>query len=129
MKPRSIALKLSIPVLLGLVFLVALLLVIVPNQQQRILTQNLNSELESIAAALVISVQFAIEQEDLGLLGQVNGFMQDNREVSVAGIYLLEESGEQLVAEFPANVGLEQHLRSGSDDYLLVRLPFNAGGM
>lgn len=129
MKPRSIALKLSIPVLLGLVFLVALLLVIVPNQQQRILTQNLNSELESIAAALVISVQFAIEQEDLGLLGQVNGFMQDNREVSVAGIYLLEESGEQLVAEFPANVGLEQHLRSGSDDYLLVRLPFKAGGI
>ena len=129
MKPRSITLKLSIPVLLGVLFLVALLLVIVPNQQQRILTQNLNSELESIAAALVISVQFAIEQEDLGLLGQVNRFMQDNREVSVAGIYLADESGEQLVAEFPPNVGLEQHLRSGVDDYFLVRLPFEAGGI
>ena len=129
MKPRSIALKLSIPVLLGVLFLVALLLVIVPNQQQRILTQNLNSELESIAAALVISIQFAIEQEDLGLLGQVNGFMQDNQEVSVAGVYLLEAGREQLVAEFPPNVGLEQQLNSGSDDYFLVRLPFQAGGL
>ena len=129
MQPRSITSKLSVPVLLGVAFLVALLLVIVPNQQQRILTQNLNSELESIAAALVISVQFAVEQEDLGLLGQVNRFMQDNREVSVAGIYILEQGVEQLIAEFPPNVGLEQHLTAGADDYLLVRLPFSSGDL
>ena len=129
MKSRSITSKLSVPVLLGFAVLIGLLLVIVPSQQQRILTQNLNSELESIAAALVISVQFAIEQENLGLLGQVNAFMQNNQEISVAGIYLFEEDSEQLVAEFPPNIGLGQQLASGRDEYFLVRLPFEAGGL
>lgn len=90
MAPRSIVSKLGVSVTLGAVFTIALLLVVVPIQQRKLLRENLISELESIASALSISVQFAIEQENLGLLAQVNSFMSGNSDVTIAGIYLIE---------------------------------------
>ena len=124
MAPRSIVSKLGVSVTLGAIFTIALLLVVVPIQQRRLLTENLLSELESIASALSISVQFAIEQENLGLLGQVNSFMSGNRDVTIAGIYLTEDGDSTLVAEFPPNVGLDRLTPEQLNDFLLVSLPF-----
>ena len=125
MAPRSIVSKLGVSVTLGAVFTIALLLVVVPIQQRKLLRENLISELESIASALSISVQFAIEQENLGLLAQVNSFMSGNSDVTIAGIYLIEGGEGSLIAEFPPNVGLDNLSTDQLADYLLVSLPFS----
>ena len=123
MKPRPLLLMLAIPLAMAGALVLLLLLIVVPAQQAAVIENAVLEELHDIGGALAISVEFAIKEEELGLLGKLNIFLSDNPTLAMAGVFAGESDNATLIAEFPGGVGIERLLADESERFITRTIP------
>ncbi len=97
----SLVTKVTAPLILATFVSALLLFIVVPNQQRQALETAAEAELQGMAAALAVSVQQAVDYQDLSALENLNQLLTDNRQQLLAAIYLDTGNGSELLAEFP----------------------------
>lgn len=78
-----------------------LLLSFLPLQQEKFVREHVASELEITALALIASIKYSLETEDLSQLAALNSELGENPDVGLAAVYLQVPGGYELLAGFP----------------------------
>lgn len=129
MNRHSIVTKIFFPFALTTFMFAVVLLGIVPDRQAKILTANTENELFSIAKTIALTVNIALEKENLEALAEFNTFLKNDAHISVAGIFLENGDSFELLAAFPSEV--ESDLVAGVDPikFLVARAPFKTSNL
>ena len=80
-----------------------LMLYLLPSRQEAVLEASMRDELGSLAAAYSISVQSALEQQDLSALEDLNEKVSLDVRNPIVAIINASDSGEDIFAVFPAS--------------------------
>jgi signal transduction histidine kinase len=112
-------------VLSGIMFGI-ILLVVVPDRQSKIVGENKENELLSIARTIALTVEIALEQERLEALAELNTLLKDDAHISVAGIFVDKGDFFELMTAFPSE--LDAELAAGVDPikFLVASSPFES---
>ena len=123
MNRHSIVTKIFFPFVLTTIMFAVVLLGVVPDRQAKILTANTENELFSIAKTIALTVNIALEKENLEALAEFNTFLKNDAHISVAGIFVENGDSFELLAAFPSEV--ESELAAGVDPikFLVARAP------
>ena len=129
MNRHSIVTKIFFPFVLTTIMFAIVLLGVVPDRQAKILTANTENELFSIAKTIALTVNIALEKENLEALAEFNAFLKNDAHISVAGIFVENGDSLELLAAFPNEV--EPDLVAGVDPikFLVARAPFKTGDL
>ena len=125
MNRHSITTRIFFPFLITTTLFAIVLIGIVPDRLTKILNENTENELFSIAKTIALSVNIALEEESLEALAEFNAFLKADANISVAGIFVAEGPSFELLAAFPGEA--ESELEAGVDPlkFLVARAPFN----
>ena len=125
MNRHSITIRIFFPFLITTTLFAIVLIGIVPDRLTKILNENTENELFSIAKTIALSVNIALEEESLEALAEFNAFLKADANISVAGIFVAEGPSFELLAAFPGEA--ESELEAGVDPlkFLVARAPFN----
>ena len=85
-----------------------LMLYLLPSRQEAVLEASMRDELGSLAAAYSISVQSALEQQDLSALEDLNEKVSLDVRNPIVAIINASDSGEDIFAVFPASEDINQ---------------------
>ena len=129
MNRHSIVTKIFFPFVLTTIMFAVVLLGVVPDRQAKILTANTENELFSIAKTIALTVNIALEKENLEALAEFNTFLKNDAHISVAGIFVENGDSFELLAAFPSEV--ESELAAGVDPikFLVARAPFKTSNL
>ena len=129
MNRHSIVTKIFFPFVLTTIMFAIVLLGVVPDRQAKILAANTENELFSIAKTIALTVNIALEQENLEALAEFNAFLKNDAHISVAGIFVDKGDSSELLAAFPSEV--ESELVAGVDPikFLVARAPFKTSDL
>ena len=124
MNRHSITTRIFFPFLITTTLFAIVLIGIVPDRLTKILSENTENELFSIAKTIALSVNIALEEESLEALAEFNAFLKADANISVAGIFVAEGPSFELLAAFPGEA--ESELEAGVDPlkFLVARAPF-----
>ena len=124
MNRHSITIRIFFPFLITTTLFAIVLIGIVPDRLTKILNENTENELFSIAKTIALSVNIALEEESLEALAEFNAFLKADANISVAGIFVAEGPSFELLAAFPGEA--ESELEAGVDPlkFLVARAPF-----
>jgi len=125
LKAQPLLITLAVPLVLLGALVVVLLLVVIPGQQAQIIENAVKEELHDIGGALAVSVEFALEKEELGLLSALNGYLSDNPTLAMTGVFMGPPGAEELLAEFPQGVGLSEQLSVNADQFISREIPIS----
>ena len=121
---QSIVYRVAVPMLAGTILAGLLLVVVVPAQQHAALETSVESELQSLSAALAVSAQLAFSQQDLRALSNLNKLLtEDQRGLQVA-VFVGSEDSEEILATFPEGDTLASSLSERADRLLMASSPF-----
>ena len=129
MNRHSIVTKIFFPFVLTTIMFAVVLLGVVPDRQAKILTAKTENELFSIAKTIALTVNIALEKENLEALAEFNTFLKNDAHISVAGIFVENGDSFELLAAFPSEV--ESELAAGVDPikFLVARAPFKTSNL
>ncbi|TFH75256.1 response regulator [Gammaproteobacteria bacterium LSUCC0112] len=114
---------------LGSLFL-WLLLYEVPRRQNISINLHAVTELESVAQLLAISTRYALQDDNLMLLEELQGSLWQEDITAFAAVYLDEPDGSSLIAYYPSTLDmsvLESHL--DETDSISASAMFSAGDL
>jgi signal transduction histidine kinase len=102
------------------------LLVVVLDRQPKIVVENKENELFSIARTIALTVEIALEHERLEALAELNTLLQGGAHISVAGIFVDKGDSFELLAGYPSEGDAE--LAAGVDPikFLVASAPFGS---
>ena len=118
MNSRSLARTISLPALLATALVGLLLLWLVPSRQLLELEKSTTAELQSMAAAFAVSVELAFEQQNLRSLANLSDLIREDDRALMAAVLMNTPQGEELLAEFPQDVGVQKILKTAGEDFL-----------
>lgn len=112
--------QVALPLLAGTLVAAFLLLVVVPERQERALESTVQSELDSLAAAFAVSAHLAFAQQDLSALADLNQLIREDERALMVAVLVNGPDGEQVLAEFPHEGRVLPIIREPSANYLLA---------
>jgi len=128
MKTSSLWFKVAASSLSLAMMCIWLLLYEVPRRQSDTIDLHAQAELETISEILAISVDSALERDDMFLLQDIQQSIWQDNDSSFAGVFIETPDGPELIATYPSTLAPETiEALARAPETIMARTAFEAG--